>query len=505
MASGAVATRVRGLTERRTVLVDAAVLAVAALLLRLPAFLSSRDLSYDDGFFGLVAVEMRHGSLPYRDFFMPQSPLHPVLLFGADLLGLRTTNAPRLLPVLAGIVVTIATYAAARQLTSRYGAILAALLVTSSGSVLWVTAGIAADGGAIALSVVALALALRYSSRPTRGWAVATGLCAGAAVATKALAGPVVLPVGLLLLSAPMVAVASSGSCGGGRHSRRLSRTRGRDLVAAGIALLVVPVVTTLAWGPNNVWEQSIQYNRGADRLTSYWGAFTKVVRTLVERDLLLLIVAGLAVVVAVVAHARSAPATDAAPVERPPFVFRPVTILAAWLVAQLAVLIVEPAMWRPHVAHLVVPIALLAVLRPPPLVPVLLAAVLVLPWYYDHVQPMLRPGGFDRVEATAVRALERLPDGALVISDNPGLVWRSGHRIPAEYADSSVKRIEAGQITAPKLLAAARDRDVCAVLVWTDRYRDLELGPRLEREGFTRTSAAGAPYELYERSGCRA
>jgi hypothetical protein len=117
----------------------------------------------------------------------------------------------------------------------------------------------------------------------------------------------------------------------------------------------------------------------------------------------------------------------------------------------------------------------------------------------------MLRPGGFDRAEATAVRALERLPDGALVVSDNPGLVWRSGHRIPAEYADSSVKRIENGQITAQKLLAAARAPDVCAVLVWTDRYRDLELGPRLEREGYSRSSRLRSPYELYLRSGCRA
>jgi len=143
MASGSVATQVRGRLARRPVLVDAAVLGVAAVLLRLPAFLSSRDLSYDDGFFGLVAVEMRHGSLPYRDLFMPQSPLHPVLLYLADLLGLRTMNAPRLLPLLAGVTVTIATYAAGRRLTTRYGAMLAGLLVTSSGSLLWVTAGIA--------------------------------------------------------------------------------------------------------------------------------------------------------------------------------------------------------------------------------------------------------------------------------------------------------------------------------------------------------------------------
>ena len=285
-----------------------------------------------------------------------------------------------------------------------------------------------------------------------------------------------------------------------------LSRRRGRDLVAAGIALLVVPVVTTLAWGPGNVWEQSIQYNRGAERLTSYWGAFTKVVRTLVERDLLLLIVAGLAVVVALVARIRSTPTTGTAAVERPPIVFRPVTILAAWLAAQLAVLVIEPAMWRPHVAHLVVPIALLAVLRPPPLLPVLLAAVLVLPWYYDHLQPMLRPGGFDRAEATAVARArapprrrprhQRQPGARLAVgAPHPGRVRRLVDQAHREGPD---RRAEAAR--------AWRGHPTCAPC-WCGptATATCDLGPRLEHEGYVRSSRPGGPYDLYERSACRA
>lgn len=469
--------------HRRPWVLDVAVLAAVAAVIRLPAFLTSRDLSYDDGFFGLVAVEMRHGVIPYRDLFMPQSPLHPVLLFLADLLGLRTANAPRVLPLLAGVAVTVATYAAARQITSRYGAVLAAVLVTTSGSVLWVTAGIAADGGAIALAVAAVALALRATRSDSPSWTIAAGLCTGAAIAAKALAAPVLLPVALLLLV----------------------RRRPRDLVWAAGAVLVVPIVTALAWGPGLVWEQSVQYNRGATRLTSHWGAFTKIVRTLVERDLPVLAAAGLAVVAAGVQRVRGASTAPPPNRERRPWWSRPAIVLVAWLVAELALLVIEPALWRPHVAHLIAPIALLVARRPPPLVPVLIVALLVAPWYYDHLQPMLRPGGFDRTEAGAVQALEQLPSGAQVLSDNPGLVWRSDRRIPPEFADSSIKRIENGQISRSKLASAARAEDVCAVLVWTDRYRDLDLAAPLARAGYDVTRRFGGPRVLYQRSECPA
>ena len=53
---------VRDRLDPRSGLVDAAVLGVVALLLRLPAFFASRHLSYDDGVYGVSVVDMRHGS-----------------------------------------------------------------------------------------------------------------------------------------------------------------------------------------------------------------------------------------------------------------------------------------------------------------------------------------------------------------------------------------------------------------------------------------------------------
>ena len=97
----------------------------------------------------------------------------------ADLVGFRTLDAPRLLAVAAGVLVTIAAYSCARRLTTRGNALLAAGLVTTSGSVLWVTGPINADGPALALSVLAVALALRYRGDPRLATAVVVGLAAG--------------------------------------------------------------------------------------------------------------------------------------------------------------------------------------------------------------------------------------------------------------------------------------------------------------------------------------
>ncbi len=61
----------RAATDRRAWWIDAAVLAGIAVLLRIPAFVASRHLTYDDGFFGLSAIEMRDGVVPFRELFSP--------------------------------------------------------------------------------------------------------------------------------------------------------------------------------------------------------------------------------------------------------------------------------------------------------------------------------------------------------------------------------------------------------------------------------------------------
>ena len=190
-----VATSVRAHWRR-----DALILAVATVVIRLPAFFAEKSLVFDDGVFASSARAMRNGELPFRDVFSSQGPVFLPLVWVADLVGFRTMDAPRLLAVAAGVLLTIAVYSCARHVTTRGNALLAAGLVTTSGSVLWVTAPVNADGPSLALSVLAIALALRYRAHPRLVTAAWMGLAAGAAVSIKALSVPAVVIAGLIVL-----------------------------------------------------------------------------------------------------------------------------------------------------------------------------------------------------------------------------------------------------------------------------------------------------------------
>ena len=135
-------------------------------MLRLPAFLSSRHLVFDDGVYGVSVVDMRHGLAPYRGVFSAQGPLHFSLLYLGDLLGFRTIDGPRVAPMLAGIAATIAAWAIARRLAGSTAGLIAGVLVATSGSMIWTTGQVTGDGLASAIAVSAVWAAVVYRDDP---------------------------------------------------------------------------------------------------------------------------------------------------------------------------------------------------------------------------------------------------------------------------------------------------------------------------------------------------
>ncbi len=429
---------------------DALVLALVTIVIRLPAFFAEKSLVFDDGVFASSARAMRNGELPFRDVFSSQGPVFLPLVWVADLVGFRTMDAPRLLSVAAGVLLTIAVYACARRLTTRGNALLAAGLVTTAGSILWVTVPVNADGPSLALSVLAVAFALRYRDDPRLHTAVWMGLAAGAAVSIKALSVPAVVIAGLVVLL-----------------SNPDRRTGVRDAAVSAVIALGVYVVSALPFGISDVWAQSYTYHQDARRAESHTGAFRKIVDTLWDRDKLVVVALALALiafVVRVVVRRRAGRAGD-----------RMLTIVVAflllWIVMLVALLVWEPAMWRAHVAHLVPPLALLAALKPPSWKVLVVAGVVTVPFAIASNTSILWPGGYTGEQAALVRHLQDFPSDAQFISDDPGLVWQSGHDTPGDFADTSYQRLDDGSITQASLVKAASATDVCGVLVTSSTH----------------------------------
>jgi 4-amino-4-deoxy-L-arabinose transferase-like glycosyltransferase len=477
--SAAVASRARRLWR-----IDALALGAVAIVLRLPAFFADRSLVFDDGVYASSALAMRNGLQPFRDVFSSQGPVFLPLVWLADLLGFRTLDAPRLLTVASGVLLTIAVYSCARRVTTRGHALLAAGLVTTSGSVLWVTGPINADGPSLALSVLAIALALRAldHATPRLTDAVWVGLAGGAAASIKALSVPAIVIAGVVLL---------------------LARRRVWDAALAAAISVCVYLVTALPWGLERMFDQSFTYHNDARRLNTHPEGAWKVVTTLWERDLPLLVALALALGTFLVARFTGAPSVPQR--DGMPRLGIVVAMLGLWAALVFALLVWEPALFRAHVAQLVPPLALLASVRPPPWMVLLVAAVVLAPFWIVRNDTILWPRGYRGAEAAVVHRLQALPGDALVISDDPGLAWRAGHAPPGNFADPSFQRIEQGRITERTLVNRAAARDVCGVVVSSrQHFGSFEnLGSRLAGEGYR--SERFGDITVFTKAECRA
>jgi 4-amino-4-deoxy-L-arabinose transferase-like glycosyltransferase len=481
-------------TERSTRL-DLGILTAVTIVLRLPAFFAERHLTFDDGVFGASAVAMRAGGVPFREVFSSQGPLFLPLLWVADLVGLRHLDSPRLLSVGAGVALVALVYLVGRTVADRPGALLAAGLTSGCASVLWVTGPLAADGVALAFATLTMLLLLRWRLDLTVPRAVWIGLALGAAISVKSLVGIVLIPVALALLA-----------------GRRLW-----PIVAGATTAVAFHLLLWLPWGPGDVWDQAYAYHLDVAGSRTPGANLAKTLSTLGDRDLPLVVVVLLALAAAAIAARRRARAT-ASPTPEPAtpagqnrlarvagWLQHPDVLLGTWLGATVLMLLTEHPMWRPHVAHLVPPLALLVARHRPPARALVAGLVLAVPYHVVHAWEVLHPAPFRDGSAEVVAALRSLPPGKLAISDDPGIVWRAGRRTTDDLVDTSVLRIETDRMDSDSVMAAASSSDVCAVAVRSEhRWGSFaDLPDRLADAGYVVAQEDALGRRLYLKTAC--
>ena len=223
-----------------------------------------------------------------------------------------------------------------------------------------------------------------------------------------------------------------------------------------------------------------------------------KVLSTLGDRDVLVLVAVAVMLVALLVGRRALVPA-------HVPRWTSPDTLLLAWLAGTAVVLLTEHPMWRPHVSQLIPALALLAVRHRPATKVLLLALVVALPYAVVHAWPMLGPSGFTEDDQRVIDHLAALPEGALAISDDPGLVWRAGRRTTPDLVDASMLRIQTGDLTSASIAAVAAGDDVCAVAVRSDdRWGSFDdLPDRLAAAGYELAESDDDGHRLYLKSPC--
>ena len=472
---------------------DAIGVALVALVVRLPAMFAPTQLGYDDGGYGVAAIAMRQGYVPFREIFSPQGPLFLPLVHVADLVGLHRLNAPRPLAVASGTACAVGVYAIAVPIMDHSRAIFAGGLTAISGVLLWTTGPLTGDGPAAAFAIVAVAVAVSYRRAPSRVKAVGVMILLAGALATKSL---VVAPA--LVIAWVLVA-----------------RRRWLDTLVVPIGVAVIVVLVSAPWGFGHVLDDYVRYHLDKTGSRKPAQNLDKLVRTFVERDTFRSALAVLGAAIAVVRRLQprrpeEAATTAASETHWGQRATAGDRFLWWWAGITLLVLLAQDPLYRNHLSAFVAPLALLVARARPSWRLVAIAGIVTLPFQAMTLRPLLLPHDYSGTTARIVAGLRELPQSAWALSDEPGLVWRAGLGTDPFFVDPSVMRIDSGvrsiKITEARLLHAAAARRVCAVAVTASvRFGQfVDLPDRLHELGYRRTLDVDDRRGLYVRSGCR-
>jgi hypothetical protein len=268
-----------------------------------------------------------------------------------------------------------------------------------------------------------------------------------------------------------------------------LASRRRAHLFWAAAAVVGVWLAAAVPFGLARVWHQSVEYHTGAGPSYAPLVQLEKLTTTLVTRDAIVVVAVVLGMVAAARSGRRALPRSD-------------VGLLGIWFVLTAIVLVFEKAMYANHVVTIILPLALLGAVRPPPWRWLALALAVLVPWQIVNQRDILWPPHMTGVDAQVVARLRALPRGAEAIADDPGLVWRAGLTTPAQMNDTTDMRVFQGQITTRVVAEAAASARTCAVVITPGGFGVQLLGLRsaISAVGYHLAHAYGPDRELWLR-----
>ena len=406
--------------------------------------LNARIRDYDEGVYWQSIRALARGEPLFRTVFATSPPAFYYAVLPFYWVG-HSLGSLRVGILVLGLVGLAATYVVGRLLAGDLAGLIAVILVATSWHYLHQSAILQADGPAVAISMLAVALALgavRADGRLRDALAVGSGLALSFSAGTKFFGAVTVVPLALVLLGA--------------------SRGRGR-LVAAAVAGSLIGLLIVL-WpalaSPHAAFDDLVLSHLRSGQVQGGLGGNFRML--LLNRNLPLEALAALGVLMAALRRDRA------------------MVMPLAWAgVCVLAILFYHP-LFPHHLVLLAMPLALVVAVGLRNLQPLgigggLVAAGLVLATAavgavvaFGDIQLALTPDLHDAEMTAAVEAASQ--PGEYWISDNPYAVAAAGRDIPGPVVDTSSQLPASGLLTVRDLEAARVRYDVRWVLV--DSFR---------------------------------
>lgn len=457
-----------------------------ALVMRL-APLGGYSTEYDEGVYWQSLRAMAGGHALFNSVFSSQPPFFLLSVYPFYIAFGQTLVAARAAMLVYSMIGIGAAYLLGKALCGRWAANISALLLALDPLYLQQSHTLEAEMPSLALQLVCVALTVEGARRRprTRHWlALGAGVALGLATMAKLFAVVAVVPAALYLL-APAVRAALTARKHGTPRSRRellfsilpvlpdLGILAGSALGT--VAVVILPFVGSFA----AMYNQTVTFHLIAEQTQNRGLGTNLQVLVTSGGEYPLVIVALVATVVLARQRAwRIAP-------------------LVLWVLASLALLLKQQPLFAHHVVLIVPPLALLAGQLVPEVrriaagVPVtaaalrhrasrarsyaagallgaavLVCAVLDIPALLTASAPL---------PASAAREVIALDLGSgpnqLVVSDDQYIAALADRSVPPQLVDTSLVRIESGNLTAAQLESVISSTQPAAILFASGRF----------------------------------
>jgi dolichyl-phosphate-mannose-protein mannosyltransferase len=449
---------------------------IAGALYLLPINGSTRD--YDEGVYWQSLRAMAAGHPLFTSVFSSQPPMFLLSIYPFYLLFGQSIAAARVGVAVFALVGLMAMYWLAATVAGRWAGLIATSLLLVDPHYLHEAQTLQAEGPALAIEILAVALAVAASRRAGR-WRKALAALAGVALAygtmIKLLDVVAVVPIALYL-GAPLLRAFDAG---GGRVRRPTraglrvgARAAGRDLglVAAGAlgALIIFLAPFAASFGP--LWDQTVSFHLAASH-TQAWSPLHNL--HIMEKAFAWVGLPALVVVGAAywLRDWRLAPPL-------------------LWLAASMLFLVRQVPLFDHHTV-IIGPCLALIVAFAPALIgaafsraPVrwvaLGIAVCVLAVFANSLYlsaNITKQANADSPDATQTKlaALNSFSSpGDYVVSDDQYAVALAGRSVPPELVDTSTVRVQSGYLTAVQLERIIARDNVRVILLGTGRLQNI-------------------------------
>jgi 4-amino-4-deoxy-L-arabinose transferase-like glycosyltransferase len=481
-------------SARRAMVVPATVLAVIlyaawqawlVAAARYPA-----HYEYDEGVYAQTAAAASAGSRLYTAVFLSQPPLFiRILAHAFGTFGSSLGTARDVVVVFSVLWLAALAVIAARASGSR-AALWAVAIAASAPAFVAASHTIEMEGPAEAFAALAVALGIAAAAASEghsgrTGWLAgalwgSAGAAAGLAVMTKFTALTCFVPLAVVLTIADPH-----------RPARTAAACAAPFLGAAALAAIAAQI--SAGGLSTEMWRQSVAFHGAVARATpldlrrtaSLLAGFAAV-----NWFVTALALAGAASALAWWRRGPRAPHRT----EREHHIYA-VTCraIAAWLVADIAALVLWRPVWPHHFAILLTPLIVLAAAAVEMLWrrgPGAAAAAIFAPsrrtslaitggtvmaaWLLALITTITaaRPAVSQAVRAAATQTRLAVPPAAQVVTDDPFIAFLAGRQVPPQLCDTSEMRMRTGWLTVSALNASLAEPRVGGVVLWRGTFR---------------------------------